>query len=59
MHVAWDRTPVSVHGPKDELQTMSPPQPGKPEIMPDRESDGEAVFFIYQPCDPKWFMEMK
>ena len=65
MHVAWDRTPVSVHGAKDELQTILEHLRNNYQvhkhslIMPDRESDGEAVFFIYQPCDPKWFMEMK
>ena len=65
MHVAWDRTPVSVHGPKDELQTILEHLRNNHQvhkhslIMPDRESDGDAVFFIYQPCDPKWFMEMK
>lgn len=65
MHVAWDRTPVSVHGAKDELQTILEHLRNNHQvhkhslIMPDRQSDGEAVFFIYQPCDPKWFMEMK
>ena len=65
MHVAWDRTPVSVHGAKDELQAILEHLRNNHQvhkhslIMPDRESDGKAVFFIYQPCDPKWFMEMK
>ena len=65
MHVAWDRTPVSVHGAKGELQTILEHLRNNHQvhkhslIMPDRQSDGEAVFFIYQPCDPKWFMEMK
>jgi len=65
MLVAWERNPVSVHGSKEELQkilehlrTMHQLQKHSL-IMPDRESDEEAVFFLYQPCDPKWFMEMK
>ena len=26
-------------------------------IMPDRENDEEAVFFLYSACDPRWIME--
>ena len=65
MLVAWERSPVSVHGSKEELQKILEHLRDKHQlhkhslIMPDRESDEEAVFFIYQSCDPKWFMEMK
>jgi len=26
-------------------------------IMPDRENEEEAVFFLYGPCDPRWLTE--
>jgi len=63
IRIAWDRTPVSVHGSKSELELVI--QKLRSEhgvrkhslVMQDRESDDEAVFFIYQPCDPEWFAE--
>jgi hypothetical protein len=65
MNVAWERNPVSVHGSKEELQKLLDHLRREHQlqkhslIMPDRESDEVAVFFIYQSCDPKWFMELK
>ena len=64
MRIAWERTPVSVHGNREELELILKHLRSKHDIrkhsliMPDRESDDEAVFFLYQPCDPQWFMEL-
>ena len=63
IRVAWDRNPVSIHGPKSELELLVQKLRNDygvrkhSMIMQDRESDDEAVFFVYQPCDPKWFLE--
>mgnify|MGYP004200886105 FL=1 len=63
MRIAWDRTPISVHGPKSQLQELLNRLRNKYQvrkhsiIMPDRDSEDEAVFFLYQPCDPVWFLE--
>ena len=60
IRVAWDRTPVSVHGTKDELKSLvihlreNHGFRKHSIIMPDREKDEEAVFFLYAPCDPRW-----
>jgi hypothetical protein len=64
IRIAWDRTPVSVHGNKDELQMLLNHLRDKHDfrkhsiIMPDRESDDEAVFFLYAACDPRWIAEV-
>ncbi|MBA4695500.1 MAG: hypothetical protein DWC06_01520 [Candidatus Poseidoniales archaeon] len=64
IRVAWDRTPVSVHGGKDELSSLIQHLREKHNfrkhsiIMPDRENDEEAVFFLYAPCDPRWIAEV-
>ena len=64
IRVAWDRTPVSVHGSKDELTLLISHlrnQHGFRKhsiIMPDRENDEEAVLFLYAPCDPRWIAEV-
>ena len=63
VRVDWERTPVSIHGSKQELTTLLDYLRSKYSvrkhslIMPDRESDDEAVLFLYQPCDPQWIME--
>ena len=64
IRVAWDRTPVSVHGTKDELKSLVNhlrDNHGFWEtfiIMPDRENEEEAVFFLYAPCGPRWISEV-
>ena len=64
IRVAWDRTPVSVHGRKDELESLirhlRENQGFRKHsiIMPDRENDEEAVVFLYAPCDPRWISEV-
>ena len=51
IRVAWDRTPVSVHGSKDDLTMLISHLRNKHGfrkhsiIMPDRENDEEAVVF--------------
>jgi len=63
IRVAWDRNPVSVHGAKDELLTLIQHLRENHDyrkhsiVMPDRENDEEAVFFLYAPCDPRWITE--
>ena len=64
IRVAWDRTPVSVHGSRDELEELILHLRNKYNlrkhsiIMPDRENDEEALFFLYAPCDPRWINEV-
>ena len=63
IRVAWDRTPVSVHGDKIELQNLIQHLRNNHNfkkhsiIMPDRENEEEAVFFLYGPCDTRWLTE--
>ncbi|MBA87876.1 MAG: hypothetical protein CMB16_01240 [Euryarchaeota archaeon] len=63
IRVAWDRNPVSVHGSKGDLEKIISHLRNKHNfrkhslIMPDRENDEEAVFFLYSACDPRWIME--
>ena len=63
IRVAWDRTPVSVHGSKDELELLihrlrnTHGLRKHSIIMPDRENTEDALFFLYVPCDPRWIME--
>ena len=64
IRVAWDRTPVSVHGDKEHLQRLVQHLREKHNfrkhsiIMPDRENEEEAVLFLYGPCDPRWISEV-
>ena len=64
IRVAWDRTPVSIHGSKKELESLILYLREKHGfrkhsiIMPDRENDEEAVVFLYAPCDPRWISEV-
>ena len=64
IRVAWDRTPVSVHGDKSVLQQLIAHLRTKYDfrkhsiVMPDRENDEEAVLFLYAPCDPRWIAEV-
>ena len=64
IRVAWDRTPVSVHGTKHELKSLVNHLRDNHGfrkhsiIMPDRENEEEAVFFLYAPCDPRWISEV-
>ena len=64
IRVAWDRTPVSIHGSKEELLMLIEHLRNNHSyrkhsiVMPDRENDEEAVFFLYSPCDPRWIAEV-
>ncbi len=64
IRVAWDRNPVSVHGTKSDLELLLNHLREKHGfrkhslIMPDRENDEEAVFFLYSACDPRWITEV-
>ncbi len=64
IRVAWDRNPVSVHGTKSDLELVLNHLREKHGfrkhslIMPDRENDEEAVFFLYSACDPRWITEV-
>tara|TARA_B100000925_G_scaffold271968_2_gene235560 strand:- start:1419 stop:1622 length:204 start_codon:yes stop_codon:yes gene_type:complete len=64
IRVAWDRTPVSIHGNKKELEELVRHLRDNHSfrkhsiIMPDRENEEEAVVFLYAPCDPRWIAEV-
>ncbi len=63
VRIDWDRHPVSVHSDvKDELERLIVFLKNKYSVrkrslvMEDRENGG-YLFFIYQPCDPRWIAE--
>ena len=63
VRIDWDRQPVSIHSDdKSELESLIDFLKTKHSIrkrsiiMDDRESGG-FLFFIYQPCDPRWIAE--
>ncbi len=63
VRVDWNRNPVSVHSDdKEELELLVNFLKTKYSIrkrslvMEDRE-EGGFLFFLYQPCDPRWFLE--
>ena len=63
VRVDWNRNPVSVHSEdKEELESLVNFLKSKYSIrkrslvMEDRE-EGGFLFFLYQPCDPRWVLE--
>ena len=63
VRIDWDRQPVSIHSEdRAELESLIDYLKTKHSIrkrsiiMKDRESSG-FLFFIYQPCDPRWIAE--
>ena len=61
LRVNWDRTPVSVHHTrKDVLEALilflrnSHGVSRRSIVMEDREEGPGFLFFLYQPCDPRW-----
>ncbi len=63
VRVDWNRNPVSVHSEdKEELELLVNFLKSKYSIrkrslvMEDRE-EGGFLFFLYQPCDPRWVLE--
>lgn len=63
VRVNWDRTPVSVHHhDKDVLEALVLHLRNKygvrkrSLVMEDREDTG-FLFFLYQPCNPRWIIE--
>ncbi len=63
VRVNWDRTPVSIHSEsKDELESLILHLRNKfglrkrSLVMQDRE-EGGFLFFLYQPCNPRWIIE--
>ena len=63
VRIDWDRHPVSVHSEdKSELENLIEflktryAIRKRSIIMDDRESGG-YLFFLYQPCDPRWIAE--
>lgn len=63
VRVDWDRTPVSVHHPsKEVLEALVLHLRNKfgvrkrSLVMEDREESG-FLFFLYQPCNPRWILE--
>lgn len=63
VRVDWNRQPVSIHSEdRQELEELIQFLKAKHSIrkrsiiMQDRENSG-FLFFIYQPCDPRWIVE--
>lgn len=63
VRVDWDRQPVSIHSEdKFELEQLIDFLKNKHSIrkrsivMADKEAGG-FLFFVYQPCDPRWIVE--
>jgi len=63
VRVNWDRTPVSVHHQSKEiLEELILHLRNKfgirkrSLVMVDREEGGH-LFFLYQPCNPRWILE--
>jgi hypothetical protein len=63
VRVNWDRTPVSVHhDSKDVLEALILHLKNihgirkRSLVMQDRE-EGGFLFFLYQPCNPRWILE--
>ena len=63
VRVNWDRTPVSVHhDSKEVLEALIIHLKNihgirkRSLVMPDRE-EGGYLFFLYQPCNPRWILE--
>ena len=63
VRIDWNRQPVSIHSEdQQELEELIQFLKAKHSIrkrsiiMQDRENSG-FLFFIYQPCDPRWIVE--
>ena len=63
VRVDWNRNPVSVHSEdKEQLELLVNFLKSKYSIrkrslvIEDRE-EGGFLFFLYQPCDPRWVLE--
>ena len=63
VRIDWNRQPVSIHSEdRQELEELIQFLKAKHSIrkrsiiMQDRENSG-FLFFIYQPCDPRWIVE--
>ena len=63
VHVAWDRSPVSVHSSDPTILEglilhlrNNHNLRSRSIVMKDREQGG-FVFFLYQACDPAWILE--
>ncbi len=63
MRVNWDRTPVSVHhDDKSELESLIIHLRNKfgirkRSLVMDDHEEGGFLFFLYQPCNPRWILE--
>jgi hypothetical protein len=65
LRVNWDRTPVSVHHDNQDVleelilhlrNTFGVRK--RSLVMKDRD-EGGYLFFIYQPCNPRWILEFE
>ena len=63
VRIDWNRQPVSIHSEnRQELEELIQFLKAKHSIrkrsiiMQDHENGG-FLFFIYQPCDPRWIVE--
>jgi hypothetical protein len=63
MRVNWDRTPVSVHhDDKNELESLIIHLRNnfgvrKRSLVMNDHEEGGFLFFLYQPCNPRWILE--
>jgi hypothetical protein len=63
MRVNWDRTPVSVHhDDKKELESLIIHLRNnfgvrKRSLVMNDHEEGGFLFFLYQPCNPRWILE--
>ena len=63
VRVDWNRNPVSVHSEdKEELELLvnflkSKYSIRKRSLVMENREEGGFLFFLYQPCDPRWVLE--
>ena len=64
VRVNWDRTPVSVHHEQQVvleylvLHLRNKYGVRKRSLVMEDRDEGGYLFFIYQPCNPRWIIEV-
>ena len=65
VRVNWDRTPVSVHHERQDvlegliLHLRNKFAVRKRSLVMSDRDEGGFLFFLYQPCNPRWILEFK
>ena len=63
VRVDWDRNPVSIHSEdKEELERLveflkTKHSVRKRSLVMEDRGEGGYLFFLYQPCDPRWVLD--